>query len=292
MLAVTGDGSAYQVSQKQPMKLAAMEGLYEGKEGAGLVAIGMLNPAKSAYDDDANPYIFKLEIPKLLSLLGYRDFNAFVPGIKDIVDGGYTLPDGSTALSFEERQARGKIAIQALADYQVAKQEGRDTDAANHEAILQENYAHFGYGYLETGEDIIPHVPITFYSFHLMVIIGMYFILFFLVVLYFLYKRDMRHTKWLQYVALWSIPLTYIAGQLGWIVAEMGRQPWTIQDILPVQTAASAVSTGHVITTFTMFAILFTGLLVANITIMVKQIKKGPESEETETVEVTSPEMA
>ena len=54
-----------------------------------------------------------------------------------------------------------------------------------------------------------------------MVIIGMYFILFFMVVLYFLYKKDMRNTKWLQYVALWSIPLTYIAGQLGWIVAEM-----------------------------------------------------------------------
>ena len=292
MLAVTGDGSAYQVSQKQPMKLAAMEGLYEGKEGAGLVAIGMLNPAKKAYDDDVDPYIFKLEIPKLLSLLGYRDMNAFVPGIKDIVDGGYTLQDGTPALPFEERQARGKIAIQALADYQVAKAEGRDTDAANHEAILRDNYAHFGYGYLETGEDMIPHVPITFYSFHLMVIIGMYFILFFLVVLYYLYKKDMRETRWLQYVALWSIPLTYIAGQLGWIVAEMGRQPWTIQDILPVHTSASAVSTGHVITTFTMFAVLFTALLAANITIMVKQIKKGPEGVDGVPAAATAPEIA
>ena len=114
-----------------------------------------------------------------------------------------------------------------------------------------------------------------------MVIIGMYFILFFLVVLYFLYKRDMRNARWLQYVALWSIPLTYIAGQLGWIVAEVGRQPWTIQDILPVQVSASALSSNHVITTFTMFAVLFTGLLVANITIMVKQIKKGPETPST-----------
>lgn len=282
MLAVTGDGSAYQVSQKQPMKLAAMEGLYEGKEGAGLVAIGMLNPAKSEYNDEVDPYIFKLEIPKLLSLLGYRDLNAFVPGIKDIIDGGYTLQDGSTALSFEERQEKGRIAIQALADYQTAKAEGRDADAANYETILRDNYAHFGYGYLETGEDLIPHVPLTFYSFHLMVIIGMYFILFFIVVLYFLYKKDMRNAKWLQYVALWSIPLTYIAGQLGWIVAEVGRQPWTIQDILPVQVSASAVSTNHVITTFTMFAVLFTALLVANITIMVKQIKKGPETLEPE----------
>lgn len=278
MLAVTGDGSAYHVAQKQPMKLAAMEGLYEGKEGAGLVAIGMLNPAKQIYNDEVDPYIFKIELPKLLSLLGYRNINAFVPGIADIVDGGYRLQDGSTALSFAERRARGKKAIQALADYQTAKEEGRDADAANYETILQENYAHFGYGYLEKEEDLIPNVPLTFYSFHLMVMIGVYFILFFMVVLYFLYRKDMSRARWLHYIALWSIPLAYIASQLGWVVAEVGRQPWTIQDILPVQAAASAVTTGNVITTFILFAVLFTGLLVAEVTIMVKQIKKGPDT--------------
>jgi len=106
--------------------------------------------------------------------LGYRDINAFVPGIRDIVEGGYILQDGTTALSFEEKKARGQKAIQALADYQVAKEEGRDADAANHESTLKENYAHFGYGYLEAGEDLIPNVPLTFYSFHVMVIIGFY----------------------------------------------------------------------------------------------------------------------
>ncbi|NCD14108.1 MAG: cytochrome ubiquinol oxidase subunit I, partial [Bacteroidia bacterium] len=279
MLAVTGDGSAYHVAQKQPMKLAAMEGLYEGKEGAGLVAVGMLNPAKERYNDEADPYIFKIELPKLLSLLGYRNINAFVPGIVDIVDGGYTLPDGTTALSFQERRERGLTAIKALADYQVAKEEGRDADAANHETILRENYAHFGYGYLQTEEDLIPNVPLTFYSFHLMVMIGMYFILFFVVMLYFLYKRDMVKSRWLHYVALWSLPLAYIASELGWVVAEVGRQPWTIQDILPVQAASSAISSQNVITTFILFAVLFTGLLIAEVTIMVKQIRKGPDSE-------------
>ncbi|RNC65371.1 cytochrome ubiquinol oxidase subunit I [Proteiniphilum sp. X52] len=278
MLAVTGDGSAYQVSQKQPMKLAAMEGFYEGKEGAGLVAIGMLNPAKQVHDDDVDPFVFKLEIPKLLSFLGYRNMNAFVPGIMDLVNGGYTLHDGATALSFEERKARGKIAIQALADYQTAKAEGRDADAANHEAILKENYAHFGYGYLETGEELIPDVPLTFYSFRIMVIIGFYSILFFAIVLYFIYKKDLRDTKWLLYGALWSIPLPIIAGQAGWIVAEVGRQPWTIQDILPVEMAASAISAGNIVTTFVIFTVLFTGMLIAEVAIMVKQIKKGPDT--------------
>jgi len=155
--------------------------------------------------------------------------------------------------------------------------EGRDADAANHEIILRENYAHFGYGYLETGKDLVPDVPLTFYTFHLMVVIGLYSILFFAILLYFIYKKDLRDTKWLLYVALWSIPLPFIAGQAGWIVAEVGRQPWTIQDILPVQLAASAVSPGNIITTFIIFTVLFTGMLIAEAAIMVKQIKKGPD---------------
>jgi cytochrome d ubiquinol oxidase subunit I len=243
----------------------------------------MLNPAKEKYNDDVDPYIFKIEIPKLLSLLGYRNINAFVPGVTDIIEGGYLLPDGTTSLSFQERRERGLKAIQALADYQTAKKEGRDADAANHETILRENYAHFGYGYLETEEDLIPNIPLTFYSFHLMVIIGIYFILFFVVMLYFLYKKDMVNSRWLQYVALWSLPLAYLASQLGWVVAEVGRQPWTIQDILPVQASSSAISAQNVITSFILFALLFTSLLVAEVTIMVKQIRKGPDSEELNT---------
>lgn len=264
------------------MKLAAMEGLYEGREGAGLSAFGILNPNKTAYNDEVKPYILNVEIPKLLSFLAYRDQNAFVPGVKDIIDGGYTLPDGTTALSFEERKARGEKAIQALADHMVARKEGRAADVASHEAILRENYAHFGYGYLETGVDLIPDIPLTYYSFHLMVMIGIFFILFFMVVLYYLYKKKMSNTGWLQYVALWSIPLSFLAAQLGWIVAEVGRQPWTIQDILPVEISASAVSAGNIITTFILFTLIFTGLLAAEIAIMVKQIKKGPASLSTE----------
>ncbi|HBG59087.1 MAG TPA: cytochrome ubiquinol oxidase subunit I, partial [Porphyromonadaceae bacterium] len=119
----------------------------------------------------------------------------------------------------------------------------------------------------------------------LMVMIGFFYILLFLVIFYYLYRKNMSRTRWLQYVALWSIPLSYIAGQLGWVVAEVGRQPWTIQDILPVNAAVSAVSGENVMTTFILFAVLFTGLLVAEVTIMVKQIKKGPEVAEYEKVE-------
>ena len=273
LVALTGDGSAYEVTQKQPMKLAAMEGLYEGKEGAGLVAIGLLNHKKEHFDDGVDPYIFKIELPKLLSLMGYRNINAFVPGIKDVIRGGYTLPDGTTALSFHEKRERGLTAHQALADYQQAKEEGRDTDAAGHLEVIRENYNHFGYGFLEKEEDMIPNVPLTFYAFHYMVLVGGYLILYFAFVWYLHRKKKLENMRWLHIVSLINIALTYLATQLGWVVAEAGRQPWTIQDILPVSAAASAVSAGHVKTTFFLFAILFTALLVAEVTIMLKQIK-------------------
>jgi cytochrome d ubiquinol oxidase subunit I len=245
--------------------------------GAGLVAVGLLNPKKEAYNDDVDPYIFKMEIPKMLSLMGYRNINAFVPGIKDVVDGGYRLPDGTTALSFQEKRERGLLAHKALADFQKAKSEGRDADAADFETIIKENYSYFGYGFLENEEQLIPNVPLTFYMFHLMVMIGGFFILFFAVVWYFHARKKLESSKVLQYIGLWSIPLAYLAGQFGWVVAEVGRQPWTIQDVLPVQAAVSGVAAGNVITTFILFAVLFTVLLIAEVTIMLKQIRKGPD---------------
>ena len=77
------------------------------------------------------------------------------------------------------------------------------------------------------------------------------------------------------YTALWTIPLAYIASMLGWIVAEVGRQPWVIQDILPTIAAVSQLKSSSVQLTFWLFAVLFTGLLIAEIGIMTKRIKKG-----------------
>ena len=102
----TGDGSGYQVAQKQPMKLAAMEGYYQGQEGAGLVAFGILNPEKETAGDGKDAFLFRMEIPKFLSLLAERDSKAFVPGINDLLKGGYPLKDGTTALSAQERLRR------------------------------------------------------------------------------------------------------------------------------------------------------------------------------------------
>lgn len=280
LLILTGDMSAYDVSKNQPMKLAAIEGLYKGGTSQDLVAVGLLNPDKKTYDDGKEEFLFRISIPNMLSFLATRDFDGYVPGISDIIEGGYTDSDNQRALSFEEKQLKGRQAINSLALYRQAKA-GKDTVAMNiHAKELNDNIACFGYGYIDKAEDSVPNVPLCFYSFRVMVLLGAYFVVFFALML-FLSKRDMLHKYgWTQYLAVVSIFLAYITAQSGWIVAEAGRQPWAIQDILPVGVGVSSVSVSGVQTTFMIFAILFTLMLSAMIGIMVKQIRKGPQNEQ------------
>ncbi len=280
LIIYTGDGSAYKVAQTQPMKLAAVEALYEGDTKANLIAVGVLNPKKESYNDGVDPFVFKIDvpIPGMLSYLSERDFNAFVPGIKNIIEGGYQLKDGSTALSADEKIRRGQVAITALATYREAK---KNKDEATMDAsykTLKANIDYFGYGYIKDAEDLVPNIPLNFYAFRIMVILGGYFVVFFLVILYLAYKKDLSKIKWMHWVALLTIPLGYIAGQTGWIVAECGRQPWAIVDMLPTSAAVSRLDTSSVQTTFFIFLVLFTVLLIAEIGIMLREIKKGPES--------------
>jgi cytochrome d ubiquinol oxidase subunit I len=270
----TGDGSAHQVAQRQPMKLAAMEGLYEGREGAGLVGAGLLNPAKERYNDGKDPFLFKIELPKLLSFLAERDIDAYVPGITNIIEGGYPQKDGTVALSAEEKIARGKRAIQALADYRAAKSDSARQQAR---ATLDKHFRYFGYGYLKKTSDLIPPVELTFYAFRVMVVLGGFLLLLFAVVTYLSYKNKFEAKRWLQKTCFISIFLAIIAGQAGWVVAEVGRQPWAIQDILPVSAAISNLSASSVQITFFIFLALFTVLLFAELKIMINAIKKGPE---------------
>ncbi|GHT76776.1 cytochrome d ubiquinol oxidase subunit I [Bacteroidia bacterium] len=273
---ISGDTSANQIAEKQPMKLAAMEGLYEGGNGVGLVGIGVLTPEKQ-YNDTKDPFIFNISIPNMLSFLVTRDFNGYVPGINDLVAGGYDTPNGP-APSIEDRIAQGKAAQNALTEYRNAKKENNETVATEALQVLDKNIASFGYGYFNSPADAIPPVPLVFYSFRVMVILAGFFFLLFIVVWWYSYKRKIVNTQWLQYVCLWSIPLAYICSQAGWIVAEVGRQPWAIQDILPVQAAVSNLETSSVQVTFFLFLALFSTLLIAELSILVKQIKIGPDN--------------
>jgi len=273
----TGDGSAYQVAQKQPMKLAAMEGLYEGQKGAGLVGIGILNPDKEQYNDGKDPFLFKIEIPKLLSYLAERDLNAFVPGITNLIEGGYPTKNGEEALSVKEKMERGQAAVQALADYREAVKTGDKVALLEARLKLDTNFQYFGYGYLKDPSDLIPPVVLTFYSFRIMIALGCFLTLLFAITAYFAFKKKFENKTWLQWTCLWSILLAIIAGQTGWVVAEVGRQPWAIQDILPVSAAVSHLSSSTVQLTFFIFLVLFTVLLIAELKIMFNAIKKGPQ---------------
>ncbi len=256
----TGDKSGVHIAEYQPMKLAAAEGLEDGGERAPFSIV----PG--------------IEVPGMLSILATHDIDGYVPGINDILD-GYTDSEGVRHLSAEEKIYKGKTALKAFRVYRKIKDSAPNA-AAEVKKVFDENKEYFGYGYIQDREDLVPPVPLIYWSFRVMVGLGSFLLLLMCVVLFFSWKGRVKDMKWLQWVALLSIPLVYLAGQAGWIVAEVGRQPWAIQDLLPVSAAISNLSVGAVKTTFFIFVAVFTAFLAIELSIMFKAIKKGPEVEE------------
>ena len=270
----TGDISAQDVTRTQPMKLAAMEGLNEGGKGAPFTLIGLTCTDPQLPSERMKTVKYGITIPKLLSFLGDHDFDAYVPGIQNIMD-GYTSEDGKVYPSIEQRMANGRLAIDALKTYKQAVKDKNDALASQSLQTLRANFRDFGYGYLSSPYDTIPPVPLVFYSFRLMVGLGMLFVLLFICSWWYAKKRKFEKFKFIPYLAIACVPLAYIASQCGWIVAEVGRQPWVVQNLMPTNVAITRIASGWVVTTFWMFAILFTLLLIAEIGIMFTQIRKG-----------------
>ena len=127
---------------------------------------------------------------------------------------------------------------------------------------------------------MVPPISMTFYAFHIMVLLGGYFLLLFAMVLYLVLKNKLHNKIWLLWICVWTIPLAYVASQSGWIVAEVGRQPWVIQDLMPTMKAVTHIDTTSVMITFFLFTFVFIGLFIAEVRIMLKQIKVGPKKRE------------
>jgi cytochrome d ubiquinol oxidase subunit I len=264
----TGHKSGMDVAKVQPMKLAAMEALYDGGTEVGLKLIE------------------GIEVPYGLSIMATNDPKGYVPGINDILN-GYTDNDGKVEPSVEEKMERGRKAIEALAAYRKAKKEGADeATLATYLSLLNDNMKYFGYGYVKDKNQVVPPVAVNFWAFRVMVGVGCLFILFFAVILAVVYrwpkflfgKRDITALPaWHYWVAILLIPLGYVGSECGWLVAEFGRQPWTIQDMLPTWASVSDIQASNVAITFFLFLVLFTTMLAVEINILLKQIKKGPE---------------
>ena len=295
----TGHKSGQTVAQVQPMKLAAMEALYDGGHEIGLKLVE------------------GIEVPYGLSMMATNTLDGYVPGINDLLE-GYVKDDGTVELSADEKIERGRLAIQALADYRRLREEVKvnsekfatATDSVeeilnSQLSIINSNMPYFGYGYVKDKQDLVPPVWINFWAFRAMVGLGCLFIAFFGLVLILIFdipmvsllvrrllsavglldERSADSTApadampvWLCWIAVLMVPLAYIASESGWLVAEFGRQPWTIQDMLPTWAAVSDLSSGSVAFTFFLFLTLFTTMLAVEISILLKQIKKGPKA--------------
>ena len=254
---LTGDSSGVHAAEYQPMKLAAAEGLTDGGRGAAFTIV----PG--------------VKIPKMLSILATHDPEGFVPGINDIL-AGYTDNEGNVVPSVEEKMKMGRTALDALAAYRNSDDPVTKAEA---KAVLDENVRYMGYGHLSQPEDVIPPVAIVFWAFRGMIGLGMLVALVLLLCGWFAWKDKLQGINWLLWLAIICIPLVYLCGQCGWIVAEVGRQPWTIQGLLPVNVAISSLSVAAVQTTFWIFLGIFALFLVIEIRIMIDAIRKGPEGE-------------
>ena len=259
---LSGDSSGVHAAKYQPMKLAAIEGLADGGTRAPFSVV----PG--------------VEIPGMLSILATHNIDGYVPGINNMLD-GYTTPEGETFPSAEKKMESGKKAIEAFRTYRANKDKDPHT-AMQARKVLEENIAHFGYGYIESRDELVPPVQLLYWAFRVMVGLGGYLFLLMAAVLWAERKKRLAEMKWLLRIALLSTPLVYLAGQAGWVVAEVGRQPWTIEGLLPVRAAVSSVSVSAVQTTFFIFVAIFTLFLLIEIRILLKAIQKGPETDNTQ----------
>ncbi|MBU6141134.1 MAG: cytochrome ubiquinol oxidase subunit I [Proteobacteria bacterium] len=269
---VLGDESGYTTGLNQKMKLAAIEGMWETKKApADFTLIAIPNQEKQTNE-------YAIEVPYVLGLIATRSFDKEVLGIKDLVKVA------------EERVQNGIKQYLILKNLRLGNSANPQAD----KEYLRENYQDIGYALLlkkirsdienasaaeikMAAESTIPKVAPLFYSFRIMVALGIYFIILFAAAFYQMnIKRNFNKILLLK-LCFFSLPLPWIAAELGWIVSEYGRQPWVIVGVLPTSLGISPVSYNHVLGSLIGFAILYTALLVVDLILMVKYAKIGPE---------------
>jgi cytochrome bd ubiquinol oxidase subunit I len=267
---VLGDQSGYEANLNQKMKIAAIEAMWHTEPApAGLTLFGI--PDDKTFRND-----YAVTLPYALGLIVTRSFSEPVPGIIELVAEGKTkIQDGI-------------IAYGALTQLQKNPQdlEAKKTFEAHQDTL--------GYGLLlkkytekvvdatsdqieAAANDLKPHILSLFFSFRIMVACGLTFILLFIVAFYLTAKRRIAEERWFLHIAFWCLPLPWIASELGWVIAEYGRQPWAVQGVLPTYLSTSSVDSAQVLTSIAGFVLFYSILAVVEVFLMVKYIRLGPE---------------
>jgi cytochrome d ubiquinol oxidase subunit I len=264
-----GDESGYTTTQHQKMKLAAMEAEWETEPapaGFNLFALP---------DEAARANRYEVKVPWVLGLIATRRVDQEVPGILDLVE-----------------RARGRIRSGMVA-YGALQAVRADPDDRAARAVLDRHSGDLGYGLLlkRYRDDVaaatpaqvdraawstVPDVGLLFWLFRIMVGIGLYLIGLFAVAFVLASRRRCARARPFLWLALLSLPLPWVAAEVGWIVAEVGRQPWAIEGVLPTFLAVSSVGAGNVAFTLVAFVLLYSALAAADVYLMVRYVRLGP----------------
>ncbi|KAA8921585.1 cytochrome ubiquinol oxidase subunit I [Xanthomonas protegens] len=268
---VLGDESGYAANEHQKMKLAAIEAMWETEQApADFTAFGIPNQATGKND-------YAIKVPYLMGLIATRSLNTPVPGILELVKRA------------EHRVRGGQIAYGAL---QRLKANRNDAEAR---AVFDRHWQDLGHGLLlkryredilnatpeeiaKAALDTVPRVLPLFWTFRVMAGLGFYLIAFFAAALWFSCKHNFEDKRWFLKLALWTLPMPWIAIECGWFVAEYGRQPWAVEGVLPTFYAASGLALHDILITLAGFVAIYTTLLIIEIKLMLKAIRKGPDA--------------
>ncbi len=268
---VLGDESGYTAGEVNKVKLAAIEAEWDTHPApAGLTLFGLPNDKEERTD-------YAVKIPYVLGLIATRSADTQVLGIKDLKkEHEARIRNGMLAYAALAKLKAGDKSPEARAEFNKLKKDlgyglllkkytNNVVDATPEQISLAVN-------------DTIPKVAPLFWSFRGMVALGFLFLFIFSASFWFLAKKQLAPQRWLLRLAVISIPLPWIAAELGWIVAEYGRQPWTIAGILPTHLSASSLQPGSLYFSLAGFILFYTFLLVVEMILMVKYARLGPSS--------------
>ncbi|MGV3549233.1 cytochrome ubiquinol oxidase subunit I [Rhizobium sp.] len=274
---VLGDESGYLATENQKMKLAAIEAMWETEPApAAFTAFGFP-------DAQARETHFSVKIPWVMGLIGTRSLTTEIPGIRELEQQAVTrIRDGIRAYDALMKIRATPVNAEVAADVRTSFEDlGHDLGYA----LLLKRYVDdprqaTDAQITQAASDTVPNVPTLFWSFRIMVGLGMFFIVLTATFFWLSARRRLDRYPLLLKVAVFAIPLPWIAIEAGWIVAEVGRQPWVIEGVLPTAAAVSNIGASAVLLTIIGFAVLYTVLLVIEMGLMFKAIKHGPEPDD------------